>query len=45
VVLQESVPMSHPEDDSVEKLEEKIHKVEHVLIVQGTLKAIEELKS
>jgi folate-dependent phosphoribosylglycinamide formyltransferase PurN len=44
VVVQEPIPLTHPEDDSVESLEEKIHNVEHVLIVQGTLKAIEELQ-
>jgi phosphoribosylglycinamide formyltransferase len=44
-IIQEAVPLKHPEDDDIEKLEKKIHNVEHALIVKGTLLAIAQLKS
>jgi len=45
VVIQESIPLTHPDDDSIQHLEERIHKVEHILIIRGTQAALEELAS
>jgi phosphoribosylglycinamide formyltransferase len=39
-LVQEAVPLKHPDDDKVEDLEEKIHGVEHRLIVKGTKMAL-----
>jgi phosphoribosylglycinamide formyltransferase len=43
-LVEEAIPLSHPADDSIESLEEKIHKLEHRLIVQGTEKALAEFR-
>jgi phosphoribosylglycinamide formyltransferase len=44
LLLQEVVPLSHPADDRLEDLEERMHEVEHRLIVQGTKMAVDKLK-
>lgn len=43
-LIQEIVSLSHPADDKLEDLEERMHEVEHRLIVEGTKLAIEKLK-
>jgi folate-dependent phosphoribosylglycinamide formyltransferase PurN len=39
------IPLSHPGDDDIAKLEDRIHREEHGAIVRGTKKAIEKLQS
>ena len=39
-----TIPLSHPEDDKIESLEQRIHTIEHEAIVRGTRIAIEKLK-
>jgi phosphoribosylglycinamide formyltransferase len=43
-VLEEAIPLSHPADDDIEALEDKIHVLEHQLIVKGTEKALAEIR-
>lgn len=42
-ILQIEVPLTHPEDDDIEVLKERIHGIEHGAIVEGTKKAIEKI--
>ncbi|KAF2671279.1 phosphoribosylglycinamide formyltransferase [Microthyrium microscopicum] len=44
LLVEEPIPLVHPDDDTVEALQEKIHSVEHKLIIRGTLMAIENLQ-
>jgi len=37
------IPLSHPEDDDIEALKERIHAIEHPTIVEGTRMAAEKL--
>lgn len=41
----EEVPFEHPRDDRLEDFEERMHGVEHSLIVKGVAAAIERLSS
>jgi len=41
-LIEEAISLSHPADDTIEALEEKIHRVEHRLIVEGTERALAE---
>jgi phosphoribosylglycinamide formyltransferase len=40
-IIQVPVPLSHPEDDDIAALEERIHHIEHGAIVDGTKLAVE----
>lgn len=42
-ILQIEVPLTHPEDDDIEVLKERIHGIEHGAIVEGTKLAIEKI--
>ncbi|KAE9978703.1 hypothetical protein BLS_000357 [Venturia inaequalis] len=42
-ILQIEVPLTHPEDDDVDVLKERIHGIEHGAIVEGTKLAIEKI--
>jgi phosphoribosylglycinamide formyltransferase len=42
-LLEVPIPLTHPADDDIEALEERIHGVEHKAIVQGTQIAIQNL--
>lgn len=42
-IVQVSVPLSHPNDDNIETLKDRIHAIEHKAIVQGTQMAIQKL--
>ncbi|KAF2405382.1 phosphoribosylglycinamide formyltransferase [Trichodelitschia bisporula] len=42
-ILQVAIPLSHPDDDNIAVLEDRIHDVEHEAIVEGTRLAIEAL--
>ncbi|TLD39234.1 phosphoribosylglycinamide formyltransferase [Venturia nashicola] len=42
-ILQIEVPLTHPEDDDIGVLKERIHGIEHGAIVEGTRLAIEKL--
>jgi phosphoribosylglycinamide formyltransferase len=42
-ILEIPVPLTHPEDDELEALKERIHKIEHGAIVEGTRVAIEKI--
>jgi phosphoribosylglycinamide formyltransferase len=44
-LVTEEVPMEHPRDDRLEDFEERMHQVEHSLIVKGVGLAIERLLS
>ena len=44
LLVEVPVHLEHPADDTLAALEEKIHQVEHKLIVQGTQMAIEYLQ-
>ena len=43
LLLQEIIPLHHPDDDDIAKVEARIHSVEHRLIVRGTGMALEAL--
>jgi phosphoribosylglycinamide formyltransferase len=40
-LLEVPIPLNHPEDDDIAALEERIHRIEHKAIVEGTRLAIE----
>lgn len=42
-ILQIEVPLTHPEDDDIGALKERIHGIEHGAIVEGTKVAIEKI--
>jgi phosphoribosylglycinamide formyltransferase len=42
-ILEIPIPLTHPEDDEISRLEERIHQVEHSAIVEGTRLAVEKL--
>jgi len=42
-LLEIPVPLTHPKDDEIGALEERIHRIEHGAIVEGTRIAIERL--
>lgn len=42
-ILQIEIPLTHPEDDDIEALKERIHGIEHGAIVKGTKVALEEI--
>jgi folate-dependent phosphoribosylglycinamide formyltransferase PurN len=42
-LLEVPIPLTHPADDDIEALKERIHAVEHKAIVQGTQIAIKNL--
>jgi phosphoribosylglycinamide formyltransferase len=42
-LIQETVPLSHPADDNLEHLEQRIHEIEYKLIVRGTELAIDRI--
>jgi len=42
IVVRE-IPLEHPRDDDIHELEERVHKVEHVAIVDGTRIAISKI--
>ncbi len=44
-LVTEEVPMEHPRDDELNDFEERMHQVEHSLIVKGVGVAIERLLS
>ncbi|QDS67652.1 hypothetical protein FKW77_004738 [Venturia effusa] len=43
-ILQIEIPLTHPEDDNIEVLTERIHEIEHSAIVEGTKVAIEKIR-
>lgn len=43
LVVDEEVPLEHPRDDELETLTDRIHGVEHQLIVKGTRIALDEI--
>jgi len=42
-ILEIPVPLTHPEDDDLNALQERIHGIEHGAIVEGTRVAIEKI--
>lgn len=44
-IVVERIALKHPNDDDIEALENRIHKIEHEAIVKGTLIAIEKLQN
>lgn len=44
-ILQVPIELSHPSDDKIENLEERIHALEHKAIVEGTRIAVERIQS
>lgn len=44
-IVQVPIPLTHPEDDSVEALTERVHAIEHEAIVEGTRIAVEEIRA
>jgi len=42
-IIVKEIPLQHPEDDDLDKLEQRIHETEWKAIVEGTQKAIDTL--
>jgi len=42
-ILEIPIPLTHPADDDLEVLKERIHGIEHGAIVEGTRVAIEKI--
>jgi len=42
-ILEIPIPLTHPADDDIEALKERIHGIEHGAIVDGTIKAIKKI--
>lgn len=42
-ILEIPIPLTHPEDDHLDVLKERIHKIEHGAIVEGTRVAVEKI--